>query len=173
MLNNALNDVLLATGPAPQAAPELALFGQFEGVWDLDVRWFSDGELTRRENGEWYFGWILGGRAIQDVWIVPTLAEQAVGAGIYEYGTSLRFYDGTIGSWRSTWIGPVQHAVRTFIANGRGDEIVLHGEQIDGRDIEWVFSDILPDSFRWRFRKRIGAGEEWETVQAFECRRRK
>ena len=25
----------------------------------------------RRRNGEWHFGWVLEGRAIQDVWIVP------------------------------------------------------------------------------------------------------
>lgn len=169
MTDHALTDVLLARGPNDDNASELALFGQFEGSWDLDVSWFKNGELMREERGEWHFGWILDGRAMQDVWIVPTRAEQRAGAPLYEYGTSVRFFDPAINAWRSTWIGPVQGSVRPFLAQRRGDEIVLSGQQLDGQDIEWVFANIQANSFSWRFLKRSVDG--WELVQAFQCRR--
>ncbi len=171
MARDSLADVLFADGPNSELASDLALFGQFEGAWDLDVRWFKEGELTRREHGEWHFGWILEGRAMQDVWIVPTRAERTRGAEPYEYGTSIRFFDPMINAWRSTWIGPAQGSVRTFQARRRGEEIVLDGQHLEGRDIEWVFSDIRPDYFSWRFQKRISPTDDWEVIQAFECRR--
>lgn len=171
MAPNPLADVLFATGPNSALASELSLFGQFEGSWDLDVQWFKDGALTRRERGEWHFGWILDGQAIQDVWIVPARAERTRGAEPYEYGTSVRFYDPSICAWRSTWLGPAQCSVRTFDACQRGDEIVLAGQQLNGRDIEWVFSNIGRDSFSWRFQRQRPDGEGWEVIQSFECRR--
>jgi hypothetical protein len=167
-----LSDVLFAVEPDPTHAAELKLFGQFAGAWDLKVSWFKDGELAREEGGEWHFGWILDGRAMQDVWIVPARGEQDNGAPPYEYGTSVRFFDPQIDAWRSTWMGPVQGSVRTFVAQRRGDEIALSGQQLGGRDIEWVFSDIRPNSFSWRFLKRTEDGSGWELVQAFECRRK-
>ena len=172
MTDHPLMNVLLASGQNEAGASELALFGQFEGAWDLDVSWFKNGDLIREEKGEWHFGWILDGRAMQDVWVVPTRAEQERGSPPYEYGTSVRFFDAELGAWRSTWIGPVQGSVRPFTAKRRGEEIVLSGQQIDGKEIEWVFSDIRPDAFSWRFVKRTNDGSGWETVQAFECRRR-
>jgi len=172
LADHPLADVLLAHGRSEDHATELALFGQFEGSWDLEVSWFKDGVRIRQEQGEWHFGWILGGRAMQDVWIVPTRSDQNAGTPPYEYGTSIRFIDPEIGAWRSTWIGPVQCSVRTFLAKQRGDEIVLSGQQLAGRDIEWVFSNITAESFSWRFQKRSDLGSTWEIVQAFECRRR-
>lgn len=48
------------------------MFGRFMGAWDLD--WYgkdNDGNhIVVR--GELNFGWILNGRAIRDVWQVPT-----------------------------------------------------------------------------------------------------
>ncbi len=167
--NNPLQQVLLAPASTPNGASQLRLFGQFEGAWDVDVRWFEKGKVVRRARGEWHFGWILGGRAVQDVWIVPTRAELDAGEPLYEYGTSVRFFDPELDAWRSTWIGPAQRSVRTFIARQIGDEIVLEGEDNDGRAIQWVFSDIAEECFFWRFQVR--RDRAWEVVQAFECRR--
>lgn len=166
-----LQAVLHAAGPAPGLEAELALFGQFVGHWCLDVRWYERGREGRRACGEWHFGWVLEGRAIQDVWIVPTLAERAAGAEAYEYGTSLRFYDPKLGAWRSTWHGPVQGVVIPFIARSRGEEIVLMGMHPDGRSLRWIFSDIRRDSFRWRNLARMGDHGDWTLQQDFSaCR---
>jgi hypothetical protein len=166
-----LEAVLLAGPPTGMDAEELALFGQFTGSWDLEVCWYDAGSLARRSRGEWHFGWILEGRAIQDVWIVPPLDEGGQ-AGAYEYGTSIRFYDAAAGLWHSTWHGPVQASLRQFTARATHDGIILEGEQIDGREIRWRFLEITSETFSWRFEQRTADGSAWRLLQSFECRRR-
>jgi hypothetical protein len=145
-----LADVLFAPEPHPDLAAELALFGQFVGSWDLVVVNHRPDGTIQRASGEWYFGWVLEGRAIQDVWISPRRSERTAGAAPGDYGATLRFFDPSIGAWRSTWIGPVNAAVRPFIARPVGDEIVLSGSFKPGVDVRWIFSHITARRFRWR-----------------------
>ncbi|HKR98744.1 MAG TPA: hypothetical protein VJU79_04440, partial [Candidatus Dormibacteraeota bacterium] len=144
-----MQEALAAAGPHPDHIGHLMLFGQFVGAWDLDwTGWESDGS-TRTAVGEWHFGWVLEGRAVQDVWIVPSRAARAeTGAAAGEYGTTIRFYDPRLEKWRITWNGPVNGAVRTFTAARSGDEIVLEGTSSEGLPMRWIFSDITPTSFR-------------------------
>ena len=119
-------DALGAPGPRPDLAERLMLFGQFVGSWDVDVENITaDGQVTLLK-AEWHFGWALEGRAVMDVWIAPPRSEPSE-TGRYEYGASLRYYDESIDAWRSTWIGPVRHLVRPFIARQVGSEIILEG----------------------------------------------
>ena len=163
---------LLSDGPARDDQQELLLFGRFIGSWDLDVCWFDGGRVVRRERGEWHFGWILGGRAIQDVWIVPPRSDNVPDTDVYECGTSIRFYDPRLNAWRSTWHGPVQGSVRPFTANLQGTEIVLEGQELGGASIRWIFSDIESDRFAWRFETKLERSHSWATVQSFDCVRR-
>ncbi|TIL41051.1 MAG: hypothetical protein E5Y87_03330, partial [Mesorhizobium sp.] len=62
--------------------------------------------LTGR--GEVHFGWVLEGRAIQDVWILParnTGAQSSLGKWSF-YGTTLRVYDPGIDAWHIFWSDP-------------------------------------------------------------------
>ena len=69
---SALADALVADGPDPEHAEALMLFGQFVGESELDWTGYDeDGNETLTERGEWIFGWVLEGRAVQDVWIIP------------------------------------------------------------------------------------------------------
>lgn len=167
-LDHPLVSPLLAYAPDPALRDALALFGQFVGSWDLEVRWYRDGKPVRDSLGEWHFGWVLGGRAVQDVWIVPPRSDRGE-PDLYEHGTSLRFFDAAAGVWRSTWHGPVQGSVRTFTARAHEGEILLEGERLDGCEIRWVFSRIRPESFSWRFEQF--ADGDWRLLQSFECRR--
>jgi hypothetical protein len=72
--------------------------------------------------GEWHFARVLVGRAIQDVWITSS-RQGRNGQG--EYGTSIRFYDSYINAWRSTWIGPVNSVIYTFIARRVDNRVLL------------------------------------------------
>ncbi|MEV0899118.1 hypothetical protein [Actinoplanes sp. NPDC049802] len=140
----------LADGPAPGA--DLSLFGRFTGSWTLDcTEYESDGSTTVRR-GEWHFGYALGGHATTDVWILPGV----------EHGVSVRFPDPSAGpgAWRSTWIGPGRRRVHSFIATPTADGIVL-----DGGDLRWTFSDLEPDTFRWRNEARDPTG--WRLQQTF------
>ena len=163
-------EALAASGPHPDHRDELMLFGQFVGSWDLDVTWYEAGAPVRRERGEWHFAWVLEGRAVQDIWIVPPRIERTARSDLYEYGSSLRFYDPALGAWRSTWIGPMRGAVIPFIARGIGDEIVLEGQEPgDDRPMRWIFSDIAPDRFLWRNTVSGDGGSTWTTQQDFVC----
>jgi hypothetical protein len=108
--------------------------------------------------GEWHFGWALEGRAIMDVWITPRRSLRSQ-AEPYEYGATLRFFDPTIQAWRSTWIGPVRHLVRAFIARQVGDEIILEGSFAQGCRTRWIFSQITATSFQWRNMESSDAGQ--------------
>jgi hypothetical protein len=152
---------LLADGPQPGHEDELRLFGQFVGSWDLDCTEYAADGTSETLRGEWHFAWVLGGRAVQDVWICPPL----------EHGVSLRFYDPAIGAWRSTWVGPVRRRVQTFVARAVGDEIHLDGHTDDGVALRWAFSDITPSSFHWRNEVADGADGAWRLQQTMDVRR--
>ncbi len=163
-----------AAGPAPGREKEMRTFGQFVGSWKLDVRWFAHGEEVARSEGEWHFGWVLGGLAVQDVWIVPARRRGEPlldDDGRGDYGTSLRFFDESIGAWRSTWIGPARGLVRTFVARQEGADVVLTGSFEEGVITRWSFSEITPSSFTWRNEQLAGSGAEPVLVQQFAATR--
>ncbi|WP_162914056.1 hypothetical protein [Taklimakanibacter lacteus] len=164
----------LAALSAENAHPDIPagqrIFSPFIGDWDLVVSWFDEaGRLSREERGEWHFSWILEGRGIQDIWIVPPRAERGGSADLYEYGTSLRFYDPAIEAWQSTWIGPMHHVVRTFIARRIGDEVVLETTQGEVPRMRWSFADIGAESFAWR--NELWTGNGWRVQQTFAAKR--
>jgi hypothetical protein len=58
------------------------LFGQFVGSWDLDMFAYQPDGTARSFTGEWRFGWVFEGRAIQDVLVVrPTGDRVTAGEG--------------------------------------------------------------------------------------------
>lgn len=163
--------VLASDGPHASIPERDRIFEPFIGSWDLDVRWYgADGEMERRERGEWHFARVLEGRAIQDIWIVPPRDERVRRPEAGEYGTSLRFYDPEISAWRSTWIGPFHRYVRRFIARQVDDRVVLELLKEEPPPVmRWVFHDIRPDSFAWRNEVLEESG--WRTQQSFSALR--
>jgi len=157
---------LPAYGPARDLRDKLRLFGQFVGSWDIvEHRTLPFGLLSK---GEVHFNWILGGRAVQDVWgsLDPKTGR------LLPWGTTVRYYDPGLNAWRSTWIAPRQKTVRRFIGRERGGTILLQEENRGLRTERWVFSDIRPNSFRWHALKRHHAGGPWSVVEEMKIRRR-
>ena len=72
---------LNAAGPDPAYAEQLRLFGRFVGAWDIEWRGTDRNGQPATMTGELHFGWVLGGRAVQDVWKVPASGSPAVGVG--------------------------------------------------------------------------------------------
>jgi hypothetical protein len=87
---NSFIDALHTTGPAPDRADKMKLYGWLIGRWTMDAIVHRDDGTQHQDVGEIHFGWVLEGRAIQDVWILP---------GVF-YGTTLRVYDPGLASWR-------------------------------------------------------------------------
>jgi hypothetical protein len=148
------------------------LFGQFVGDWDIleDRFYHSDGTQSLEQNlsrGELHWGWILDGRAVQDVWMS---IDDKTGKAIPE-GTTIRFYDPKIDAWHSVWISPTQGVVKTFLARQVGKEIVLEG-RTEVYQVKWIFSEITPDSFRWRFEETRDNGKTWTLKEDMQIRRR-
>lgn len=161
---------LLSAHPHPEIPAEHRIFEPFIGSWALVVTWYdAQGNARRREQGEWHFARVLEGRAVQDVWIVPPRHERAGHADPYEYGTSLRFFDPSAAAWRSTWLGPQQGALHSFLARRRGDDVVLETVLEDGRGMRWSFTDIGPDTFTWRNERQEATN--WLLTQDFAARR--
>jgi hypothetical protein len=170
---SSMHEALAATGPHPDHADQLMLFGRFVGAWDLDWTGWSPDGTTRTARGEWHFDWVLEGRAVQDVWIVPSRAQrEPTGEPAGEYGTTIRFYDPSIEAWRVTWNGPVNGTVRTFTAGPVGDDVVLEGANAEGSPMRWIFSEITDRSFRWTSVVSDDGGETWRTVEEMHVRRR-
>jgi len=163
-------ELLRAPGPFPPLAGELRLFGQFVGAWDLEWHGRDTSGNPIVVPGELSFGWILGGRAIQDVWRVPL--DPADGARMRAFhGTTIRFYDPQLGAWRSTWLDPLNSRVRRFIGRAEGDTIVLEGLDDDPRE-RWSFRDITPERFRWRGERSPDGGRTWVLDDEMIARRR-
>lgn len=163
-------EALASDGPHPAIPDECRIFAPFIGSWDLVVSWFDEGaRLIRQERGEWHFSWVLEGRGIQDVWIVPPRDERAMRPEAGEYGTSLRFYDEELNAWQSIWVGPFANYVRRFIAQRIEDRVVLETVAGEATRMRWSFSEIGADSFTWR--NELWDEDRWRVQQTFDARR--
>ncbi|MPY87353.1 MAG: hypothetical protein GEU99_05480 [Luteitalea sp.] len=133
-----------------------------------------DAEGSRRvSKGEWYFAWVLEGRAIQDVLIAPPRTNRRPGQPVQgnRYGTTLRVYDPESGVWRVTWINAVTGAHNTLVGRKQDDEIVQEGRAEQGAPIRWIFSRITPQSFHWRGEVSLDEGKSWQLQAEFFGRR--
>ncbi len=171
LTRSSFNSVLTARRAHPAHADKLRLFGQFVGAWDVDIHSYPPAGPASRVAGEWHFGWVLEGRAIEDVWVAPKRslrgrpAHEPSAPG--EYGATLRFYDPQIDAWRSTWHGPVCGVVLNFIGRSVGDEIVLDGAFEPGVSTRWIFSNITERAFHWR---AVESTDGWRTERKLQER---
>ena len=157
-----------AVGPDPSLEEKLMLFGQFVGDWDIVEARYTQADGTEvKLKGEVHFGWILGGRAIQDVWMGCREGSQRV----ILFGTTVRFYDPKIDAWRSTWLSPIKGLVQTFIARKINGEIVLEGKTTEGYPEKWIFSQITPQSFRWHSEETHDNGKTWQLTEEMQIRK--
>ena len=163
MDQNAMLHALRAQDPDAGLADKLNLFGQFVGSWALEVtNYFPDGG-SETVPGEWRFGWVLQGRAVQDVYIARSGKHQ-------EYGTAVRIYDPDQDAWRIAWSGPMRGRQLLLTGRSRGQEIVLEGSE-NAVKLQWIFSDLRGTSFRWRALESYDDGATWKTVQEFRAQR--
>ena len=79
---------------------------------------------THERRGEIGFAWVLEGRAIQDVWILPD----------FFYGTTRRVYDPGIDAWHILWSDPLRQFYSQQIGRAHGPDIIQLGKSDDGTD---------------------------------------
>jgi hypothetical protein len=166
--SNELISVLHAEKPAPDRADKLQLYATFIGDWDAKIITHAPDGARHEGSGEIHFGWILEGRAIQDVWMIPRLAERPNApplpvAGNW-FGTTIRVYDPTIDAWRIYWIDPATNSFRQQTGRQRGHDIVQEGKTESGALSRWSFTKITPNSFHWLGESSASADHSWQLV---------
>jgi hypothetical protein len=161
LAHSSFADALHSAGPAPDRAGKMALYGWLIGGWDMDAVVHRDDGTTHTDRGEIHFAWVLEGRAIQDVWILP---------GVF-YGSTLRVYDPGLDAWHILWSDPLKQYYTRQIGRGRGRDIVQEGRLEDGAAIRWSFTEITPDSFRWLGERSLDDGATWHIQAEFRARR--
>lgn len=153
-------EALHAAGPAPDRAVNLQLYGWLIGDWTMDAVVAQADGSKYTGPGEIHFGWVLEGRAIQDVWILP---------GLF-HGTTLRVYDPKLDAWHILWSDPLHQVYRRQLGRKSGADIVQLGADDTGASVRWSFLDITPDSFRW-LGERAPNGADWQLQAEFRARR--
>ncbi|WP_035724566.1 hypothetical protein [Bradyrhizobium sp. ARR65] len=168
--------VLHAQGPDPERAETLQLYGRFVGSWDAEITAHGADGISHQARGEIHFGWVLQGRAIQDVWMIPRLSERSTApvfpiAGNW-YGTTIRVYDPTIDAWRIYWIDPATNAFRQQIGRAQGPDIVQEGTTESGVHTRWSFTEITTNSFHWLGEAKPAGSPDWRLVVEVRAQRR-
>lgn len=163
-LPNRFLAALHADGPDPRLAKALSLYGRFVGSWRVELAdHFPDG-TTDRSIGEWHFGWVLQGRAVQDVWIAPPSPRQAQNppAGWpLRYGTTLRMVEPATRTWRIVWTDPALGFQVMQVGREIDGDIVQEGKTHDGKAMRWSFRDIERQRFRWLGEVSEDGGKTW------------
>jgi hypothetical protein len=167
--------VLHAAGPAPERADKLALYAWLIGDWEAEITTYSADGVSHQGEGEIHFGWVLEGRAIQDVWMIPRRDDRKPGvpcmpvAGNW-YGTTFRVYDPALEAWRIYWIDPATNSFRYQVGRRQGKDIVQEGTTDSGAHSRWSFTEIASDSFRW-LGEASADGKSWKLVVEVRARR--
>lgn len=166
--------VLYASGRSSEIPESADAYGWLVGSWELQVLHYRGIDLSAQNvKGEAHFNWVLEGRAIQDVWIMPRSSDRKPDGDRKNnmYGTTLRVWDPAIQAWRIRWINPVTGHEESQTGRKLGNEIVQVGARSDGTPTRWRFTEITPDSFRWLGEALEPDGKSWKLEGEFLARR--
>lgn len=172
-MTNALPGWLCATEhPHPSLGDAARLFEPVLGHWDMTCAFTSADGAVSQAAGEWHFGWILGGRMIQDaIYFYPDGPAPADPLQ-WKGGTTLRLFDPRTGDWQVSFFAASRAEVIHLRGGAQGPRIVLHGVDVDGSALRWSFNDIGPSSFRWLGETSADGGRHWRVEQEMHLRRR-
>lgn len=167
-------EAVAAAGRSPEIPETADAYGWLIGSWELDVyRYKAVDVAARRIKGEAHFGWVLEGRGVQDVWIMPRRSERVADLDKTNnmYGTTLRVWDPSIQAWHITWINPVTGHREDQIGRWSGKDVVQIGTRSDGTPTRWRFTEITPDSFHWIGEALQTDGKTWKLEGEFRAKR--
>ena len=159
-MHSSFVSALIANAPAEDRADRMSLYAFLVGQWEMDGIIHRDtGRYEAR--GEIHASWVLEGRAIQDVWILP---------GAF-YGSTLRVYDPTLDAWHIFWSDPTKQYFTRQLGRAHGKDIVQEGTNPEGAPLRWKFTERTPDAFHW-IGERQTAPNTWVTEAEFFAKRK-
>ncbi len=166
--------LLQARGRSQEIPEAHDAYGWLVGSWELEVVHYRAADVSAQKiKGEAHFGWVLEGRAIQDVWIMPRDSDRTPESDRINnmYGTTLRVWDPETQAWRIRWINPVSGHEERQTGRRVGQEIVQIGARADGTPTRWRFTEITPGSFHWIGEALQSDGRTWLLEGEFRARR--
>jgi hypothetical protein len=160
---------LEALGPHPSLGDEAKVFGRLVGTWTVEYTDFSkDGKVTHR-SGELLIGWVMDGRAIQDLWIVDPSGTHKE----REVYSDVRYFDPKSRTWPAIFIDPEHASTARFTGGAVGDDrIVLDTQDFGDKETRWSVNDIRPNSFVWREEESGDGGKTWGLLAQHQMKRR-
>jgi hypothetical protein len=166
--------VLPAAGRSSEIPESADAYGWLIGSWELDVLHYWAVDISARAlKGEAHFAWVLEGRVLQDVWIMPRRSDRTkdVDKKMNMCGTTLRVWDSSIRAWRITWINPAGDHFEQQIGRRSARDIVQIGLRSDGTPTRWSFTEITRDSFHWLGESLQADGSTWTLEGEFRAKR--
>jgi hypothetical protein len=159
---------LPATSPHASLGNESKTLGRVVGTWDVEyLDYLKDGTASHR-TGEFIVGWVLDGRAVQDLWIVdPTAAGKE-----REVYTTLYYFEPQSRSWHATFVDPEHASVMSFSGGAVGnDRFVLETQDTNNKTTRWSFNEVRADSFIWRDEQSSDGGQTWKLKSEYHMKR--
>jgi hypothetical protein len=159
---------LEASSAHPSLSNQADVIGRLVGTWDVEYTDFAkDGKATHR-TGRFIVGWVLDGRALQDVWIVDPSGTRKE----REVYTDLHHFDSKSRTWRTTFVDPEHGPVARFTGGPLGDDrFVLESQDMGHQTTRWSANDIRPDSFVWRDEASSDGGKTWRLQAEYRMQR--
>lgn len=157
---------LTSAPPPPSRSNDMSLYSWLIGSWGMDTLHHRHDGTTEKSTGEIHFGWVLQGRAIQDLWIRPKRPARST-----MYGTTLRVFDPAIGGWHIIGSDPLNQDYSSQVGRAEGKDIVQVGTDARGLKTRWRFTEITPDSFHWIGEERASEGDPWTITYEHFARR--
>jgi hypothetical protein len=154
--------------PNPSLGEEAQTFDRLVGAWDAYFTFYRDDGTVSHQRGELFFGWIMDGRAVQDLWILYPSGDRKERT----IGTTIRFFDTALKQWRVVFVNPQFDYMVTMQGGREGDRIVLRGVDPDGLPMRWTFSELTPTSFHWQGEKSHDGGKSWKLEEDHRMTRR-
>lgn len=158
---NALSNTLLCDARNAERAAALQTYAFLIGRWQFDATVQLAAGGVHRGAGSIAAGWVLDGRALQDVWVLP---------GVF-HGTTLRIHDAARDGWHILWSDPLHQYYSRQFGRAEGADIVQLGHDDSGAATRWSFRERMADSFTWRGEVSDDDGASYRLVAEFHCRR--
>ena len=164
---------LLANSPHPSLGAHADTFGRIIGSWEGQFRDNSNEQETTGEM-EVHIAWALDGRAVQDVWVIPSRRSRTPGRTTQasdNFGSTMRIFDPAIDAWRMFWFDPSKPYVRAELIGRRVDDDIVQIGNFGETPIKWIFSDIRSNAFVWRGYLLAPDGATWNLSTEFRVHR--
>jgi hypothetical protein len=164
-----LTAALNATSPNPALGDHARVLGRIVGTWEVEYTDFAKDGTASHRTGQYIVGWIMDGRALQNLWIVNPSGTRKE----REVYTDLHWFDAKSRTWRAAFVDPEHGSVARFTGGPVGnDRYVLETSDLGSKQTRWSFNDIRPDSFVWRDEASNDDGKTWKLHSEYRMKRR-